>query len=132
MTTALWRASRISTPARSRRYALITYSPPTARIAPSAATWASAPRGRAGCRFSGGANTGIQSAQNLAWKLAAVLHGTAGADLLDTYHTERHPVALFAARQSLTGPGAAFLPLGHDAPALPADEDLPHFYMIAG
>ena len=80
----------------------------------------------------GGANTGIQSAQNLAWKLAAVLHGRAGADLLDTYHTERHPVALFAARQSLTGPGAAYLPLGRDAPTLPADEDLPLFYMIAG
>jgi hypothetical protein len=80
----------------------------------------------------GGANTGIQSAQNLAWKLAAVLHGTAGAELLDTYHTERHPVGLFAARQSLTGPGLAFLPLGQDVPTLPADEDLPVFYMIAG
>jgi putative polyketide hydroxylase len=80
----------------------------------------------------GGANTGIQSAQNLAWKLAAVLHGTAGAELLDTYHTERHPVGRFAARQSLTGPGAAYLPLGPDAPKLPPDEDLPLFYMIAG
>ena len=80
----------------------------------------------------GGANTGIASAHNLAWKLAAVLHGRAGADVLDTYHTERHPVARFAARQSLTGPGAAYLPMGHDAPTLPADEDLPLFYMIAG
>ena len=80
----------------------------------------------------GGANTGIGSAQNLAWKLAAVLHGTAGAELLDTYHTERHPVAQFAARQSLTGPGAAYLPLGEGAPTLASDEDLPLFYMIAG
>jgi putative polyketide hydroxylase len=80
----------------------------------------------------GGANTGIASAQNLAWKLAAVMHGRAGAELLDTYHTERHPVGRFAARQSLTGPGAAFLPMGHDAPTLPADEDLSLFYMIAG
>lgn len=80
----------------------------------------------------GGANTGIQSAQNLAWKLAAVLHGSAGAELLDTYHTERHPVGRFAARQSLTGPGAAYLSLGDDAPTLQSDEDLPLFYMIAG
>ena len=80
----------------------------------------------------GGANTGIQSADNLAWKLAAVLHGTAGAELLDTYHTERHPVGLFAARQSLTGPGAAYLSLGEGAPTLPSEEDLPLFYMIAG
>ena len=80
----------------------------------------------------GGANTGIGSAQNLAWKLATVLHGTAGAELLDTYHTERHPVGQFAARQSLTGPGAAYLPLGEGAPTLGSDEDLPLFYMIAG
>jgi 2-polyprenyl-6-methoxyphenol hydroxylase-like FAD-dependent oxidoreductase len=80
----------------------------------------------------GGANTGIGSAQNLAWKLAAVLHGTARAELLDTYHTERRPVGQFAARQSLTGPGAAYLPLGEGAPTLGSDEDLPLFYMIAG
>jgi 2-polyprenyl-6-methoxyphenol hydroxylase-like FAD-dependent oxidoreductase len=80
----------------------------------------------------GGANTGIASAQNLAWKLAAVAQGRAGAELLDTYHTERHPVGKFAARQSLTGPGAAFLPLGKDAPTLESGEDLPLFYMIAG
>jgi putative polyketide hydroxylase len=35
-----------------------------------------------------GANTGIQDAHNLAWKLAAVLRGQAGPALLDTYHTE--------------------------------------------
>ena len=80
----------------------------------------------------GGANTAIQSAQNLAWKLAAVLRGTAGADLLETYHAERHPVGRFAARQSLTGPGTAFLKLEGDRPNLPAEEDLPFFYMIAG
>ncbi|MFD2078086.1 2-polyprenyl-6-methoxyphenol hydroxylase [Actinopolymorpha cephalotaxi] len=36
-------------------------------------------------------NTGVQDAHNLAWKLAAVLHGQAGPALLDTYHDERHP-----------------------------------------
>lgn len=39
-----------------------------------------------------GMNTGLQDAANLGWKLAAVLHGTAPAQLLDTYHTERHEV----------------------------------------
>ncbi|MFE3637428.1 FAD-dependent monooxygenase [Streptomyces sp. NPDC059168] len=40
-----------------------------------------------------GANTGVQDVHNLAWKLAAVLQSRAGADLLDTYETERRPVA---------------------------------------
>lgn len=40
-----------------------------------------------------GANTGIQDAHNLAWKLAATLHGAAGPRLLDTYERERRPVA---------------------------------------
>ncbi|MQA84569.1 MAG: hypothetical protein GEV03_08095 [Streptosporangiales bacterium] len=38
-------------------------------------------------------NTGIQDVHNLAWKLAAVLNGTAWRDLLDTYEVERKPVA---------------------------------------
>ncbi|MCY0941506.1 FAD-dependent oxidoreductase [Streptomyces antarcticus] len=40
-----------------------------------------------------GSNTGIQDAHNLAWKLAAVLNGTAGPRLLDSYEAERLPVA---------------------------------------
>jgi hypothetical protein len=40
-----------------------------------------------------GLNTGIQSAHNLAWKLAAVVRGEAPATLLDTYDTERREVA---------------------------------------
>ncbi|MCD9875928.1 FAD-dependent oxidoreductase [Streptomyces guryensis] len=40
-----------------------------------------------------GSNTGIQDAHNLAWKLAAVLGGWAGEDLLDSYDAERRPVA---------------------------------------
>ncbi|MEV0184866.1 FAD-dependent monooxygenase [Streptomyces sp. NPDC050625] len=40
-----------------------------------------------------GSNTGIQDAHNLAWKLAAVLEGWAGPHLLETYDTERRPVA---------------------------------------
>ncbi|MFF7300619.1 FAD-dependent monooxygenase [Streptomyces sp. NPDC008265] len=40
-----------------------------------------------------GSNTGIQDAHNLAWKLAAVLEGAAGPGLLETYESERLPVA---------------------------------------
>jgi 2-polyprenyl-6-methoxyphenol hydroxylase-like FAD-dependent oxidoreductase len=39
-----------------------------------------------------GMNTGMQDAANLGWKLAAVLKGWVGDALLDSYHTERHPV----------------------------------------
>jgi 2,4-dichlorophenol 6-monooxygenase len=40
-----------------------------------------------------GSNTSIQDAYNLAWKLAAVLRGQADPSLLETYSTERAPVA---------------------------------------
>jgi len=39
-----------------------------------------------------GLATGIQDAANLGWKLAAVVTGRAPDSLLDTYHTERHPL----------------------------------------
>jgi bifunctional hydroxylase/dehydrase len=39
-----------------------------------------------------GMNTSIQDAVNLGWKFAAVLRGGAPETLLDTYHSERHPV----------------------------------------
>ncbi len=40
-----------------------------------------------------GMNIGIQDAHNLAWKLSSVLHASACESLLDTYQTERQPVA---------------------------------------
>ena len=40
-----------------------------------------------------GGNTGIADADNLAWKLAAVLQGHAAPALLDSYHQERHEAA---------------------------------------
>jgi 2-polyprenyl-6-methoxyphenol hydroxylase-like FAD-dependent oxidoreductase len=40
-----------------------------------------------------GMNTGIQDAFNLAWKLALVVRGAAGRDLLESYEAERMPVA---------------------------------------
>lgn len=40
-----------------------------------------------------GLNTGMQDGYNLAWKLALVIHGLAEPALLDSYETERTPVA---------------------------------------
>jgi 3-(3-hydroxy-phenyl)propionate hydroxylase len=40
-----------------------------------------------------GLNVGVQDAVNLGWKLAQVVHGTSPDSLLDTYQSERHPVA---------------------------------------
>jgi len=48
-----------------------------------------------------GLNTGVQDAQNLAWKIAAVLqHGAADA-LLDSYDAERRPVGEAVTQSSL-------------------------------
>ncbi|TFZ01699.1 FAD-dependent oxidoreductase [Ramlibacter rhizophilus] len=40
-----------------------------------------------------GGNTGVSDADNLSWKLAAVLRGRAGRKLLESYHAERHEAA---------------------------------------
>lgn len=48
-----------------------------------------------------GLNTGVQDVHNLCWKIAAVLQGWAGPDLLDTYEAERLPVARFNATHSV-------------------------------
>jgi hypothetical protein len=48
-----------------------------------------------------GGNTGIQDAHNLAWKLEAVISGTTGPRLLDTYDAERRPVADRTVAQAL-------------------------------
>ncbi|MYS86769.1 hypothetical protein GTZ85_42810 [Streptomyces sp. SID5474] len=72
-----------------------------------------------------GMNTGVQDAHNLAWKLAAVLRGQAGEDLLASYEAERVPVARFNAAQSMRNAermaeaGVLFL----DPAALAAIED---------
>jgi 2-polyprenyl-6-methoxyphenol hydroxylase-like FAD-dependent oxidoreductase len=49
-----------------------------------------------------GGNTGIHDAHNLAWKLALVLKGDAGSDLLSTYDLERRPVGKFTVEQAYT------------------------------
>jgi 3-(3-hydroxy-phenyl)propionate hydroxylase len=40
-----------------------------------------------------GMNSGLRDAHNLCWKLAMVVQGRAGPELLETYHQERHPHA---------------------------------------
>ena len=47
-----------------------------------------------------GFTTGMQESHNLAWKLACVLRGAAPDALLDTYHAERRPIAVFNVEQS--------------------------------
>jgi 2-polyprenyl-6-methoxyphenol hydroxylase-like FAD-dependent oxidoreductase len=56
-----------------------------------------------------GMNTGIDDAANLAWKLAAVVQGWGGPQLVDTYEIERKPIAARntgAARQLTMNIGA--------------------------
>lgn len=48
-----------------------------------------------------GLNTGVQDVHNLAWKLAAVLHGWAEPALLDSYEVERLPYGRAITEQSL-------------------------------
>jgi len=55
-----------------------------------------------------GLNTGVGDAQNIAWKIAAVENGWAGDALLDSYETERRPVAQVNTEQSLENAGKMF------------------------
>jgi 2-polyprenyl-6-methoxyphenol hydroxylase-like FAD-dependent oxidoreductase len=48
-----------------------------------------------------GLNTGVQDAVNLGWKLAQVVNQTSPDCLLDTYHSERHPVAARVLRNTM-------------------------------
>ncbi|MEU0265116.1 FAD-dependent monooxygenase [Nocardioides sp. NPDC006303] len=50
-----------------------------------------------------GANTSIQDSWNLAWKLALVLSGRAGDELLDSYHDERQPVGHDVVERAIIG-----------------------------
>ena len=49
-----------------------------------------------------GGNTGIADAHNIAWKLALVLKGIAGPELLATYEQERRPVGKLTVEQAYT------------------------------
>ncbi|MFJ6748838.1 FAD-dependent oxidoreductase [Streptomyces sp. NPDC091266] len=62
-----------------------------------------------------GSNTGIQDAHNLAWKLAAVINGSAGPALLETYEAERRPVARVTSARASARSAEHSHP-GYDAP----------------
>lgn len=47
-----------------------------------------------------GLNTGVGDAADLSWKLAATLEGWAGDRLLDTYETERRPIAVESLKEA--------------------------------
>ncbi|HET7619905.1 MAG TPA: FAD-dependent monooxygenase [Vicinamibacterales bacterium] len=71
-----------------------------------------------------GGNTGIHDAHNLAWKLAAVLNGTADPALLDTYDAERRSVAQRSLDQALARLRAWFKdPSNRLPPAVPQVDD---------
>jgi hypothetical protein len=63
-----------------------------------------------------GLNLGLQDVANLAWKLAASVQGWAPEGLLDTYQSERQPVASRVAMQTQTQ--AALLAPGANVTAL--------------
>jgi 3-(3-hydroxy-phenyl)propionate hydroxylase len=48
-----------------------------------------------------GLNLGVQDAVNLGWKLAQVVQGQSPETLLDTYHSEQHPVAARVLRNTM-------------------------------
>jgi 2-polyprenyl-6-methoxyphenol hydroxylase-like FAD-dependent oxidoreductase len=66
-----------------------------------------------------GGNTGIHDAHNLAWKLALVLKGVASPRLLDTYDSERRPIADATLVQALARLAAWFKNLGDKLPPTP-------------
>jgi putative polyketide hydroxylase len=76
-----------------------------------------------------GMNTAIQSGYNLGWKLAWVLRGWAGPELLDTYEAERRPVAAHNVARSADPNGGARTA----AQELPADLGgrIPHVWIPA-
>ena len=92
-----------------------------------------------------GANTGIDDAYNLAWKLRMVLAGDASPALLDTYSDERQPIGWLRHQQTFARPdyrrwagdalaneplhGAEAMELGQrvsSAAVIGNDDDLPH------
>ena len=69
-----------------------------------------------------GANTGIGDAYNLAWKLAAVIHGYARPALLASYDVERRPVAEFTTEQAYARYLVRLAPITDEKPAVAREE----------
>lgn len=53
-------------------------------------------------------NAGVQDAENLVWKMVAVLRGTASDALLDSYELERRPAAIRNVKQAITNAKSQF------------------------
>lgn len=72
-----------------------------------------------------GMNTGLADAYDLGWKLAAVINGSGGKALLDSYESERRPVALRNSEHSglhmQTHQTAGSLIMGQDIELLGSD-----------
>jgi 2-polyprenyl-6-methoxyphenol hydroxylase-like FAD-dependent oxidoreductase len=71
-----------------------------------------------------GGNMGILDARNLAWKLAAVVRGEAGAALLDTYEAERKPLSQLTVEQAYTRYATRVVPERGTESAEPFIDDL--------
>jgi hypothetical protein len=71
-----------------------------------------------------GLNTGVQDAQNLAWKIAAVINGEAGEQLLDSYDAERRPLGELTTRTSLLNALSMGRTTRQSEAVLPRDEYL--------
>ncbi len=71
-----------------------------------------------------GGNTGILDARNLAWKLAAVVKGEAGEELLDTYDAERRPLDALTVEQAYTRYATRVVPERGADDAQPFIDDL--------
>ena len=85
---------------------------------------------RATPRGGTGMNTALQDSFDLGWKLAWVLRGWAGPELLATYERERRPAAAHTVQRSSEATGAR----RETAEALPWDLGgrLPHHWLTAG
>ena len=71
-----------------------------------------------------GGNTGVLDARNLAWKLAAVVKGDAGAALLDSYDAERQPLGRLTVEQAYTRYATRVVPERGTDEAEPFIDDL--------
>jgi hypothetical protein len=71
-----------------------------------------------------GGNTGVLDAHNLAWKLAWVLRGEAGPELLATYEDERLPIGRLTIEQAYTRYAMRVVPERGTDDAQPLVDDL--------
>ena len=78
---------------RARRRASPTRSSSPSASASAARSWSATPPTGSPRAAATGMNTAIRDGYDLGWKLAWVLRGWAGEELLDSYEAERRPVA---------------------------------------